>query len=337
LRKTQALFKRSLESLPKDAANLKRLEALVEQVETTIANNDCANAGQRIELALEIARRYETSGEFESAHTWMQHARQIAGEDAPVELLDECQFRFPLAWAQHALAAGEAATSVVILKEAMQHELAQQQQVAMQFLLAEALLAAGKREAARQAFDELAKSSIDEANFPEWQATVDLRRSELLILSRKYVDAQRLLEASKQKYVHFSAAYEFDYLLARCAIATIDFDAARQYLQQVINAPLAAGKEATARAGWMVGETYFLQHQYDQALASYRPIIDLVAFPTWQARARLQSAKCYELLGQPEYALRAYISIDSGLAEPVVVQEATERIAAIRSAVPVLR
>ncbi|MEO8271671.1 MAG: tetratricopeptide repeat protein, partial [Aureliella sp.] len=242
-----------------------------------------------------------------------------------------------VAWAEYELSNGHAVVAVKVLRQVETAALSSEQALAVRFLLAEALFAAGKPELADEQFDWLTKQAEVLSPKPEWLAAVALRRGELLVRARDIPAARRWLLQAKRDHADFALAYEFDYLLARCAVAQIEFDQARVLLQQVISAPAAHGTEAAARAAWMLGEVYFLQRKYPQAMDAYEQVARMTAFPDWQARALLQSAKCHELLGQAAQALADYQRALQLSQQPDIQQQATERVGAIESLSPTLR
>jgi TolA-binding protein len=86
-------------------------------------------------------------------------------------------------------------------------------------------------------------------------------------------------------------------LLARNALANIQFEEARRILAALIAAPPKHDRSAAPRAQWLLGESYFLARDYRQAIAAYTAAVDASAAPAWTEVALMQRAKCYELLG----------------------------------------
>jgi tetratricopeptide (TPR) repeat protein len=107
------------------------------------------------------------------------------------------------------------------------------------------------------------------------------------------------------------------------------FSEAREALGRVIISEQVAASETAAMAQWMIGETYFLQKRYDDAIAAYEKTLSY-SFPNWQAAALLQSAKCCEQLGRFDDAARRYEQVVSDHAETPFVAEAGTRLAATR-------
>jgi len=286
------------------------------------------------DLCAELSRRHRRAHQYSQSQHWLQSA--IAAEERS-EWTSELQFELPLAWAEHELSSGDALRAIGLLEQIDLAKLTADQQVAVRFLLAESLFAAGKHAAANEQFDWLTQQASGQSPQPAWLAAIALRRGELLVRARDYAAAQQWLQHAKREHTDFVRAYEFDYLLARCAVAQINFDEAQRWLQQVIDAPAAQGTEAAPRAAWMMGEVFFLQRDYSQAISAYRRVAEMTAFPQWQARALLQSAKCYEHLGQAQRALEDYRLAQQLSQQDEVQQQAAQRVAAIESLAPALR
>ncbi len=332
--KTNELLTRVLQSFPEDPQSLQTLQRQITAHESI--DSDQLSTPVDVAIAGELAQRYERSQDFASAEQWLQKLVGTVGSDAR-QLEEKLRFELPLAKAEHALSVGEAGAAVEILQTALTAQHESDQELALRFLLAEALFATGKSTAAAEQFQWLSEQAATQIPSPAWLAAVTLRRAELLVRTRAFVEAQSLLLRAKTDLPDFELVHEFDYLLARCAVARIEFDKAIELLQRVIEAPTAAGKEAIPRAAWMLGEVHFLQRQYRPALTAYAQATQLDAFPQWQARGLLQSAKCYELLGDTPAALGFYQRAKELSQRPDVIQEATERMAVIESAASNLR
>ena len=79
-------------------------------------------------------------------------------------------------------------------------------------------------------------------------------------------------------------------------------------------------------AQWMIGETYFHQEQYANALRAYLRVEILYAFPRWQAAALLQAGKCHEELGEWTQAAELYSKVLKNYPDTEVANEATDRL-----------
>lgn len=280
-------------------------------------------------VANDLSRRYQKSGDYPKSQDYARQALQAHQESTTLQT--RLHFEVPLAWAEHELSQRRAATAVEILEQIDAAELSAEQTLTARFLLAEALFAAGRHAAADEQFQWLTEQAEGLSPKPTWLAAIALRRGELLVRVRNIAEAQQWLLQAKRDHADFARAYEFDYLLARCAVARIEFAEAQDWLQRVIDAPEAKATEAVPRAAWMLGEVYFLQRQFTQALDAYASVARMNKFPEWQARALLQSAKCHELLGQTSQALVDYRQALQLSQQPEVQQSATERVAALQA------
>lgn len=323
----------------------------------------------------DLSRRYQLSGDYQKSQEYVRQAlaahresiaKQVAnhstsasqnpavdeavdetadgpsGDSQPPSGLAETlqtrlHFELPLAWSEQELSQGRATKAIEILERIDAADLSVEQTLAVRFLLAEALFAAGRHTAASEQFQWLTEQAAELSPKPTWLAAIALRRGELLVRARNIPAAQEWLLQAKREHADFVRAYEFDYLLARCAVARIEFEEAQDRLQSVIDAPAAHATEALPRAAWMLGEVHFLQRHFAQALEAYASVAGMNRFPEWQARALLQSAKCHELLGQPSQALADYQQALQLSQQPEVQQSATERVAALQALAGELR
>ncbi len=273
-----------------------------------------------------------TIDDFASAQAWLEQAAETTTDGLLKQrLLSKLRFEMPLASAEHMLETGNSRAAISLLKAALESSPESDQVLSLRFLLAEAYFAEGDRAAATQEFEWLTEQGSRLPKSPAWLAAVKLRRAELLVRSRAFAQARQLLVDAKQQHADFEFAFEFDYLLARCAIARIEFDEAASHLRQVISSPSAANNEPAARATWMLGEVYFLQRQYAPAIEAYYQVVRMDAFPQWQARALLQAAKCHEHEGKPTEALADYKRAAAIANSPQVCREATARIASLET------
>ncbi len=322
-------------------ANLDDTAVALPTLETALDSADLRSSPKLITaVASELSQRSQRDANYAKAQSYLRQAIDaIERTDDAVsdELQAKLDFELPLAWAEYELSSGRASVAVDVLNKVDTARLASEQTLAVRFLLAEALFAAGKHELAEEQFDWLAKQADAMSPQPTWIAAIALRRGELLVRIRDIPAARAWLLQAKHEHAEFTRAYEFDYLLARCAVAQIEFGEARNLLQQVMDAPAAQGTEAAPRAAWMLGEVYFLQRQYPQAMDAYAKVAHMNAFPDWQARALLQSAKCHELLGQSPQALADYQRALQLSQQPEIQKQATERVGAIESLSTTLR
>jgi TolA-binding protein len=178
------------------------------------------------------------------------------------------------------------------------------------FWIAEADYRMGKDAEALERFTKLdTQRSSPTTTREAWTAMIPLRRAQLLARARQWPEASEIAERIVREYPNFEQQYEVDYLLGRCLASEARFDEARAKYRAVIESTRGSKTETAAMAQWMTGESYFHQKNYEAAIREYLRVDILYAFPTWQAAALLQAAKCHELLGQPREAVALYNQI----------------------------
>jgi TolA-binding protein len=131
----------------------------------------------------------------------------------------------------------------------------------------------------------------------------------------------------KQRYPDFPLAHEVDYLLGRCHAARASFQESRASYRRVIESD-AANLEIAAMAAWMIGETYFHQDDFVQAIDAYAALSEFDAYPRWQAMALLQRGKCFQQLGEYDRAVDCYSQVSSQHANTPSAAEAATRLLA---------
>ncbi len=217
--------------------------------------------------------------------------------------------------------------------------LTQDDQIAARFLLLECSLRTGNWQQATSQSDWFDALMPTFSTPPSWAATLRLRQAELSVARRDYAKARETIQLAKTKHADFKLLYEFDFLAARIAIATIDFTSAETTLQQLANAH-GIDSAAGIRARWMQGELEFMRRRYASAAAFYQQVAncDLI---DWKPIGLLQFAKCQELLGEADKAIASYSLVlehagnskEAAAASATATQQARRRIAALQSSV----
>ena len=281
----------------------------------------------------ELAKRKAQQGEFSRSLDWLgrlgnqatERERWLMKVELPLQML-------------HQRPSQESLDRVrALLDDAA--ELPDSQRLRVRLALAEGLRAVGDCAASLEQLDQLqaelgaqtAKSTSAQASdsaTSDWQhgrASIDLRRGELRLLLNDRAGAVQLLANCLECYPDFPRREEFRFLLARCAIADIEFEQAIGHLQAIIDQS-AHQAEPRARAIWMLGEIYLLQRNYARAVQHYGEVILLDGQPQWQARGLLQYAKCQELLAEPTLAVQAYRRVIEQFPESDVAAAARQRL-----------
>lgn len=162
-----------------------------------------------------------------------------------------------------------------------------------------------------------------------WVAMVPLRRAQILVQKGQWDKAAELAETLPKRFPNFRQQYEVDYLLGRCLSSQARFAEARQAYERVIRSPSGGHSETAAMAQWMIGETYFHQKQYSEAIDAYLRVESVYAFPKWQAAALLQAGKCHELIGHRGESAKVYAQLVKQFPDTQFAKDAADRLKAI--------
>ncbi|MEQ8787656.1 MAG: tetratricopeptide repeat protein [Pirellulaceae bacterium] len=202
--------------------------------------------------------------------------------------------------------------------------------VPAEYWIAEAAYRQGEFERAGAMFTRLLVRTHDRKE--PWLGMIPLRLAQVQAHARQWEKAYKLASGIAQQYPDFRQQYEVDYLLGRClqSRAAFDFDAARAAYQRVVDSPTGGSTETAAMAQWMIGETYFLQKNYEQAVRAYYRVEQLFAFPRWQSLALLQAGKCLEVQQQYDEAIAAYEQVQAKYADTTAADDAAQRVQVVR-------
>ena len=132
------------------------------------------------------------------------------------------------------------------------------------------------------------------------------------------------------RYQDFANVAEFDFLYARYLERKGLLNDARMKLLEVISAPTSAGTELAAQAQWRIGELFFHQERYTDAINAYYKVDSLYDFPKWRCAALIQAGKCQEQLGHPNRAIKLYEQLIRTFPESKYIREAKSRAQSIQ-------
>ncbi len=192
------------------------------------------------------------------------------------------------------------------------------------YWLAEAQFRLRQYDASGKLFAELAQQTLDR---PEpWVAMVLLRRAQVLAHERRWDEAYQAAVGIGDRFPRFAQQHEVDYLVGRYHASCAEFDQAREAYRRVIRSETGRGTETAAVSQWMIGETYFMQKQYNQAIEAYFLVEGLYDYPRWQAAALLQAGKCHEMVGRWSDAVDLYGRVVHEFAQTNVAQKAANRL-----------
>lgn len=183
---------------------------------------------------------------------------------------------------------------------------------------------------------ELAQTRF-ETILPKAEARADEHVPKIILriaqLSATKSDWEKVATLSKDvlnRYPKFAESFEVNYLLGRYHAQIGKMTIAREHYEKALRDPLASGTEISAMARWMIGETYFHQRNFDQAIDVFESVEILHAFPRWQSAALLQAGKCYEQKQDLDAATNTYQRLVNNYPQTMFAGEASKRLEACK-------
>lgn len=194
------------------------------------------------------------------------------------------------------------------------------------FWSAEAAFQANEPGRALAAFTDLVASPENEKE--TWTATARVRRVQCLVQQGKWKEAIGEADAVAKDLTNSALVSELDYARGRAHQGLAEFDLARAAFEKVAAARKQG--ELAARARLMIGETYFHQKNYKEALRAFGKVEILhTDTPKLQAAALLEMGKVYERLSQWTEAAETYERLRANHPGDPNAEEAGKRLAAV--------
>jgi tetratricopeptide (TPR) repeat protein len=158
-----------------------------------------------------------------------------------------------------------------------------------------------------------------------------LRRAEIALSVDSKERAADAIEKAAAAVSSASQECLVTMLRAQVAIRSARMPEARDLLDQIVR-DHGSPDGIKARAQWLIGETYFLQRQYDRAIDHYRLVEALDPTGQWTVVALVQAGRAFEQLDRRREAAVCYTSLMTRFADSPHVPAARERLAALGSA-----
>jgi len=193
-----------------------------------------------------------------------------------------------------------------------------------EYWLADSLYRQERYDEAGRRFAQLAQEM--EGRNDSWLGLVVLRQAQTLAQEQRWQEAHDLAGTIAERFPDFNQPHEVDYLLGRCLASLGQFDEARQAYERVTRSSDHGRSETAAMAQWMIGESFFHQQRYEEAIRAYHRVEALYAYPRWQAGALLQAGKCHEMLGQWQQATELYDEVTKAYPNTPFTEEAGRRL-----------
>ena len=92
--------------------------------------------------------------------------------------------------------------------------------------------------------------------------------------------------------------------------------------------PKAKESETCDLAGWLIGESYFHQEEFDRALSQYDRVAASGKSPRWQAASLLQGGKCLTRLGRWNEAAEHFERVTRDFPRSEFASDAAQRLRA---------
>ncbi len=185
------------------------------------------------------------------------------------------------------------------------------------FMEAECLFAQGKHREALSAYEQIGK--LPDEGF---QALALLHAGQAAGQLNEWKKSLQLLDRCARQFPDATCAVEAFYERGWAQQNLGDLDAAEKSYQRVI---AGTASELAARAQFMIGEIQFGRKDHKEAVRSYFKVM-AYGFPTWQAEATFEAARCFEVLGQSDQAVKLYRELVEKFPESDKVQPANKRI-----------
>lgn len=195
--------------------------------------------------------------------------------------------------------------------------------VTIERLFAESLMQTGRPGDAKQWWDHL----VDERGVTDF-ATL-LRCAETATSLAEIQEASERISAAHQAAGADKAKIALvDMLSAELAIRQLRFDQARSVLESVVQSSQAT-PSLRSRAQWMIGETYYLQQKFVDAIEAYRRVEGIDPGGAWVSVALVQAGKAFEHLGRTREATVCYSTLVGRFSNSQHASVARRRLARI--------
>ena len=194
--------------------------------------------------------------------------------------------------------------------------------IATERLFAESLMQTARVSDAQIWWDHLVDVRNDTA------FSTQLRCAETATANSDVTTASKRIAAAQLAASNAPQATMVQMLSAELSIRKLEFDAARTTLASVVENP-GAVPAVRARAQWLIGETFFMQREFLQAIEEYRKVDSIVPDGQWSAASIIQAGKSFEQLGRTQEAKVCYQILQRRFADSPHAPLARRRLAAI--------
>lgn len=299
-----------LRSLDRENDALRDFQLLVEQYPESEYWSD---------TAFRLAELLSQAGEYGNANQLLvKIVKRSSTDSASTEITPYAIYLL----SQNAIHQQEWTTALEYLDSLLSSDAPSEMQIAATYWKGEAHFRLDQYTPAVACFSELIADGT--ATDPSWRPTVQLRFAQIEALQGRWAEA---LQAAKDIAPHrsqLSQPFELDYLIGRCCSALGRFSEAREAYERVVQSPTGSKTETAAKAQWMIGESYFHQDNYEEAIAAFERVEVLYGYPQWQSAALLQAGKCHSKSGDWKQAVKLFARLIREYPESDFAAEAAE-------------
>ena len=196
-------------------------------------------------------------------------------------------------------------------------------------LRAEVALEAGDAEKANALLEAIETSPPDPNDPQGFSAAARRARLQALLALKKWNEVVDAAEKLKKDVPGDPRISEVEYARGRALQQLARWDEARSAYETVIAA--RKGGDLVARAQLMIGETYFHQKEYHEAVRHFLKVDILYDAPPWQAAALLEAGKAYEQLAQWDDAAKTYERLLSRFPGEPSANDAKTRLESVKA------
>ena len=175
------------------------------------------------------------------------------------------------------------------------------------FWIAETDYQTGNYRTSEEAFNHLIEEVRNRNT--SWINTARLRTCQAIAAQERWKEAIHSAHTLLQTFPGYPLEHEVDYLIGRCHSSQAEFDLAREAFDRCLESASGKNTETAAQAQFMIGETYFHQKDFEQALRAFLRVEILYAYPQWQAASLFEAGKCAERMNMPQQAITFYQKI----------------------------